>query len=127
MSFSGTYELESQENFEPFMKAIGLSDDLIEKGKSIKSVTQIEQNGKHFVVKVTTGTKVLHNEFNIGEESDIETLTEEKIRSTVNIVDGRLVVKLKAVTSVTELSGDILTNVMTLKDIVYRRVSKRVA
>ncbi|XP_069832466.1 fatty acid-binding protein 1, liver-like [Dendropsophus ebraccatus] len=127
MSFAGTYELQTQENFEPFMKAIGLPAELIEVGKDIKSVTKIEQNGNHFVVTVTTGPKVLHNEFNIGEETDIETITEEKVRSTVNIVDGKLVVQLNAVTSVTEISGDILTNVMTLKDIIYKRVSKRVA
>ncbi|XP_056410005.1 fatty acid-binding protein 1, liver-like isoform X2 [Hyla sarda] len=104
-----------------------LPDDLIQIGKDIKSVTQIEQNGNHFVVTVTTGPKVLRNEFNIGEETELETLTEEKIRSTVNIVDGKLVVKLKSVTSVTELSGDLLINVMTVKDIVYKRVSKKVA
>ncbi|XP_056410001.1 fatty acid-binding protein 1, liver-like isoform X1 [Hyla sarda] len=127
MSFAGTYELQSHENFETFMKAIGLPDDLIQIGKDIKSVTQIEQNGNHFVVTVTTGPKVLRNEFNIGEETELETLTEEKIRSTVNIVDGKLVVKLKSVTSVTELSGDLLINVMTVKDIVYKRVSKKVA
>ncbi|XP_075188766.1 fatty acid-binding protein, liver-like [Anomaloglossus baeobatrachus] len=127
MSFAGTYELQSHENFEVFMKAIGLPDDLIEKGKDIKSVTQIEQNGNHFVVTVTTGPKVLRNEFNIGEESDIETLTEDKLKTTVNLVDGKLVVKLKSVLSTTELSGDILTNVMTVKDIVYKRVSKKVA
>ncbi|KAM3938507.1 fatty acid-binding protein 1, liver-like [Leptodactylus fuscus] len=127
MSFAGTYELQTQENFEPFMKAIGLPEELIQKGKDIKSVTQIEQNGNHFVVTVTTGPKVLRNEFNIGEESELESLTEEKIKTTVNIVDGKLVVQLKAVTSVTELSGDTLTNVMTLKDIVYKRVSKKIA
>ncbi|CAJ0940193.1 unnamed protein product [Ranitomeya imitator] len=122
MSFAGTYELQSHENFEVFMKAIGLPDELIQIGKDIKSVTKIEQNGDHFVVTVTTGPKVLRNEFDIGKESEIETLTEEKIKTTVNIVDGKLVVQLKSVKSVTELSGDILTNVMTLRDIVYKRV-----
>ncbi|XP_063808175.1 fatty acid-binding protein, liver-like [Pseudophryne corroboree] len=126
MSFAGTYELQSHENFEPFMKAIGLSDDLIQKGKDIKSKTEIVQNGNHFVITVTTGAKVLRNEFNLGEETELESLTEEKIRSAVNLVDGKLVVKLKGITSVTELSGDLLTNVVTLKDIVYKRVSKRV-
>ncbi|XP_056410092.1 fatty acid-binding protein 1, liver-like isoform X1 [Hyla sarda] len=129
MSFAGTYELQSHENFEAFMKEIvpGITDDLIQIGKDMKSVTQIEQNGNHFVVTVTTGTKVLRNEFNIGEETEFNTLTGEKIMSTVNIVDGKLVGKLKSVTSVTELSGDLLINVMTVKDIVYKAVSKKVA
>ncbi|XP_068123018.1 fatty acid-binding protein 1, liver-like [Hyperolius riggenbachi] len=127
MSFAGTYELEKHENFEAFMKAIGVPDELIQKGKDIKSVTEIKQDGNHLVVTVTTGPKVLHNEFTLGEETELETLTDEKIRSTVNLKDGKLVVKLKGVTSVTEISGDTLTNVMTFKDLVYHRVSKRVA
>ncbi|XP_053314138.1 fatty acid-binding protein, liver [Spea bombifrons] len=127
MAFNGTYELQSQENFEPFMKAIGLPDDLIEKGKDIKSVSEIVQNGNHFVVTVTTGPKVLRNEFTLGEEAELETLTGEKVKSVVNLEgDNKLVVKLKGVLSVTELSGDVLTNVLTVKDIVYKRISKRV-
>ncbi|XP_066430706.1 fatty acid-binding protein, liver-like [Eleutherodactylus coqui] len=125
MAFNGTYELQSQENFEPFMKAIGLPDDLIQKGKDIKSVTEIVQNDNHFVVKVTTGSRVQSNEFTIGKETEIENLTNEKIKATVNLVDGKLVVKLKEVTSVTELSGDLLISVLTLNDIVYKRISKR--
>ncbi|CAI9608890.1 unnamed protein product, partial [Staurois parvus] len=89
----------------------GLPDDLIQKGKDVKSVTEIVQTGNHFVIKVTTGPKILLNEFTIGEETDLETLTDEKIKTTVNLEGDKLVVKLKGVTSVTELSGDLLTNV----------------
>ncbi|XP_073467091.1 fatty acid-binding protein, liver [Aquarana catesbeiana] len=127
MAFSGTFELQSQENFEPFMKAIGLPEELIQKGKDAKSVTEIKQTGNHFEITVTTGPKVLHNAFTIGEETEVETLTDEKVKSTFTLEGGKLVVKLKGVTSTTEISGDLLTNVMTVKDIVYKRVSKRVS
>ncbi|KAM8939796.1 fatty acid-binding protein, liver [Pelodytes ibericus] len=126
MAFNGTYQLQSQENFEAFMKAAGLSDELIQKGKDIKSVTEMVQNGNHFIVTVTTGSKVLRNEFTLGEEADIETLTGEKVKTVVNLEGNKLVVKLKGVTSVTELTGDILQNELTLNDIVYKRTSKRV-
>ncbi|XP_077334115.1 fatty acid-binding protein, liver-like [Lithobates pipiens] len=126
MAFSGTFELQSQENFETFMKAIGLPEELIQKGKDVKSVTEIKQTGNHFDITVTTGPKILHNVFTIGEETEVETLTAEKVKTTFNLEGGKLVVKLKGVTSTTEVSGDLLTNVMTVKDIVYKRVSKRV-
>ncbi|XP_075188768.1 fatty acid-binding protein 1, liver-like [Anomaloglossus baeobatrachus] len=126
MAFSGTFELQSQENFEAFGKAIGIPDDLIEKGKTVKSVTEIVQNGDHFVVTVTTGPRVQRNEFTIGQEAEMETFTTEKIKATVNLVDGKLVVNLKGITSVTEVSGDLHINVLTLNDIVYKRISKRV-
>ncbi|XP_062410974.1 fatty acid binding protein 1-A, liver [Sardina pilchardus] len=127
MAFAGKYQLETQENFEPFMKAIGLPDDLIQKGKDIKSISEIEQNGDHFKVTVTTGTKVMVNSFTIGQECELETLTGEKIKTVVHLNGNKLTVSLKSIESVTELSGDTITNTMTLGPIVYRRVSKRIS
>ncbi|XP_064424735.1 fatty acid-binding protein 1, liver isoform X1 [Latimeria chalumnae] len=127
MAFNGKYELESQENFEPFMKAIGLPDEMIQKGKDIKSISEIVQNGNTFKVVVTTGSKVLTNEFTIGQEAELETLTGEKVKSVVKMEgNNKLVVSLKGVTSVTELAGDKIINTMTLGDLVYKRISKRV-
>ncbi|KAM6985443.1 fatty acid-binding protein, liver-like [Aplochiton taeniatus] len=126
MALSGKFQLQSQENFEPFMKAIGLPDELIQKGKDIKSISEIVQNGDHFTVTVTTGSKVMVNSFTVGQESELETLTGEKIKSVVNLVGGnKLVVSLKGIESVTEFSGDTVTNTMTLGNIVYKRISKR--
>ncbi|XP_028829487.1 fatty acid-binding protein, liver-type-like [Denticeps clupeoides] len=126
MAFAGKFQLESQENFEPFMKAIGLPDDLIAKGKDLKSITEIEQNGDDFKVTVTTGTKVLVNAFTVGQEAELETLTGEKVKSVVHLNGTKLSVSLKGIESVTELSGDTITNTLTLGDLVYKRISKRV-
>merc|ERR1711915_85724 len=127
MSFSGKYQLESQENFEPFMKAIGLPDELIQKGKDIKSVSEIEENGNDFKVTVTTGSKVLVNTFTIGQEAELETITGEKVKAVVQREGNKLKVSLKGIESVTELvDGNMIVNTMTLGGIVYKRTSKRV-
>ncbi|XP_077417900.1 fatty acid-binding protein, liver-type-like [Vanacampus margaritifer] len=126
MSFSGKYQLESQENFEPFMKAIGLPDELIQKGKDVKSVSEIEENGNDFKVTVTTGTKVLVNSFTIGQEAELETITGEKVKAVVQREGNTLKVTLKGIESVTRLEGDTIVNTMTLGNIVYKRTSKRV-
>uniref|UniRef100_A0A8C4K539 Fatty acid-binding protein, liver n=1 Tax=Dromaius novaehollandiae TaxID=8790 RepID=A0A8C4K539_DRONO len=111
MSFTGKYELQSQENFEPFMKALGLPDDQIQKGKDIKSTSEIVQDGKKFKVTVTTGSKVLTNEFTIGEESEMVMLTGEKVKAIVHMEgDNKLVASMKGLKSVTELNGDTITN-----------------
>uniref|UniRef100_A0A2K5MD34 Fatty acid binding protein 1 n=1 Tax=Cercocebus atys TaxID=9531 RepID=A0A2K5MD34_CERAT len=122
MSFSGKYQLQSQENFESFMKAMGLPEELIQKGKDIKSVTEIVQNGKHFKFTITTGSKVMQNEFTVGEESELETMTGEKVK-----VGGHpfCCQNFPWNLSVTELNGDIITT-MTLGDIVFKRISKRI-
>ncbi|NXO48376.1 FABPL protein, partial [Aramus guarauna] len=126
MSFTGKYELQSQENFEPFMKALGLPDDLIQKGKDIKSISEIVQDGKNFKVTVTTGSKVLHNEFTIGEECEVELITGEKVKAIVQLEGNKLIAKVKGLTSVTELNGDTITNTLTMGDLTYKRISKRI-
>ncbi|KAJ0019703.1 hypothetical protein NQD34_007272 [Periophthalmus magnuspinnatus] len=127
MAFAGTYQLESQENFEPFMKAIGLPDDLIQKGKDIKSTSQIEVNGDHFKVTVTTGTKVMVNSFTLGQESDIETITGEKVKAVVKREGNKLITSLKGIESVTELvDANTIVNTMTVGGIQYKRISKRI-
>lgn len=57
---------------------LGLPDDLIQKGKDIKSISEIEENGDDFKVTVTTGPKVLVNSFTIGKEAELDTITGEK-------------------------------------------------
>ncbi|XP_072493007.1 fatty acid-binding protein, liver [Notamacropus eugenii] len=128
MNFSGKYQVQSQENFEAFMKAVGLPDELIEKGKDVKSVSEIVQNGKHFKITMTTGTKVMVNEFTLGEECEMQSPSGEKFLATVQMEGDKLVTifKEKGVKSVTELHGDTLIHTMTLGDIVYKRTSKRI-
>ncbi|NXA93359.1 FABPL protein, partial [Melanocharis versteri] len=127
MSFTGKYELQSQENFEPFMKALGLPADQIQKGKDIKSITEIVQDGKKFKITVTTGPKVLKNEFTIGEESEVELLNGEKVKAVVQMEgNNKLVTQLKGIKSVTELNGDTITHTLTLGDLTFKRVSKRI-
>ncbi|KAM4803755.1 fatty acid-binding protein, liver [Urocitellus parryii] len=127
MNFSGKYQVQSQENFEPFMKAIGLPDDLIQKGKDLKGVSEVVQNGKHFKLTITTGSKVIQNEFTLGEECELETMTGEKVKTVVNMEgDNKLVTTIKNIKSVTELNGDIITSTMTVGDIVFKRISKRI-
>ncbi|XP_068994989.1 fatty acid-binding protein, liver-type-like [Embiotoca jacksoni] len=126
MSFSGKYQLQSQENFESFMKAIGLPDELIQKGKDIKSISEIEETGDNFKVSVTTGTQVLVNNFTIGQEAELDTVTGEKIKAVVMREGAKLKVSLKGIESVTELvDGNTIVDTLTLGGIVYKRTSKR--
>uniref|UniRef100_A0A8C2QV01 Fatty acid-binding protein, liver n=1 Tax=Capra hircus TaxID=9925 RepID=A0A8C2QV01_CAPHI len=160
MNFSGKYQVQTQENYEAFMKAVGLQvspllfsgstlmdcrppgssvhgtlqarilgmpDDIIQKGKDVKGVSEIVQNGKHFKFTITAGSKVIQNEFTLGEECEMEFMTGEKIKAVVQLEgDNKLVTTLKGIKSVTEFSGDTVTSTMTKGDIVFKRVSKRI-
>ncbi|XP_030046901.1 fatty acid-binding protein 1, liver isoform X1 [Microcaecilia unicolor] len=127
MSFNGKYQLQSQENVETFMQAIGVPNDIIQKGKDLKTTCEIEQNDKSFKITMSTGSKVIKHEFTIGKETELEIPTGEKVKTTVNMEgDNKLVANLKSVKSVTEISGDTLTSTMTVGDITCKRVSKRI-
>lgn len=43
-------------------------------------MSEIVQNGKHFKLIITTGSKVIQNEFTLGEECELETMTGEKVK-----------------------------------------------
>ncbi|XP_055774421.1 fatty acid binding protein 1-B.1-like [Salvelinus fontinalis] len=127
MSFSGIYQMETHENFESFMEAVGLPDELIQEGKDIKSITEIEQTGDHFKMTVTTGTRVLTNSFTIGQETELESPTGEKVTSVVMREGNKLTSLINGIEYVTELiDTNILVNTMTLAGISYKRTSKRI-
>uniref|UniRef100_A0A8D2N215 Fatty acid binding protein 1 n=1 Tax=Zonotrichia albicollis TaxID=44394 RepID=A0A8D2N215_ZONAL len=112
---------------EPGQGAAGLPEDQIQKGKDLKSVSEIVQDGKKFTVTVTTGSKVMKNQFTIGEESEIELLNGEKVKAVVQMEgNNKLVTQVKGMTSVTELNGDTITYTMTMGDLTLKRVSKRI-
>uniref|UniRef100_A0A8C8JVV7 Cytosolic fatty-acid binding proteins domain-containing protein n=1 Tax=Oncorhynchus tshawytscha TaxID=74940 RepID=A0A8C8JVV7_ONCTS len=112
MSFSGKYQMESHDNFESFMEAVGLPDELIQEGKDIKSISEIEETGDHFKVTVTMGTKILTNSFTIGQETELESPTGEKVNSVVMREGNKLTTILNGIEYVTELTdANTLVNV----------------
>nr|AFM86325.1 fatty acid-binding protein, liver-like protein [Callorhinchus milii] len=127
VSFTGKCELESQENFEPFMKAIGLSDEMLKRSKDISRVSEIVQNGDHFKIVTKVGSDVHTNEFTLGKETDIQTYTGQKIKAIITLEGNKLIGKMKEMSSVTELLGDKLISTMTAGDIVYKSISKRIS
>lgn len=49
-------------------------------GKDMESFSEIEENGDNFKITITTGQKVIVNTFTIGKESEMETITGEKVK-----------------------------------------------
>ncbi|XP_036608340.1 fatty acid-binding protein, liver-like [Trichosurus vulpecula] len=126
MNFSGKYQIQSQENYEAFMKAAGVPDDIIQKRKDVKGVVEIVQNGKHFKLTMTADTNVRVYEFTLGEEFQMENFKGEKVKAVAQMEGDKLVTTLSGVKSVTELNGDTLINTVTLGNIVLKRISKRI-
>ncbi|KAJ7416628.1 Fatty acid-binding protein, liver [Willisornis vidua] len=106
MAFTGTWQVYAQENLEPFLKALGLPDDIIKVAKDIKPVVEIQQKGNDFVVTSKTPKQSVTNSFTIGKEADITTMDGRKLKCTVNLVNGKLVCKSDKFSHEQEIKGN---------------------
>ncbi|XP_023658570.1 fatty acid binding protein 1-B.1 [Paramormyrops kingsleyae] len=99
---------------------------MIEQSKEIKSISEIEQSGDHFKVTITTGAKVLVNSFTVGQQTELETITGEKVKTVVRLESNKLRALLNGVESVTELVDEnTLVNSLILGGVTYKGISKR--
>ncbi|XP_068613256.1 fatty acid-binding protein 10-A, liver basic isoform X1 [Brachionichthys hirsutus] len=80
MDFNGTWQVYAQENYEEFLRAMELPEDVIKVAKDIKPITEIKQNGNDFVVTSKTPGKTVTNSFTIGKEADITTMDDKKLK-----------------------------------------------
>ncbi|XP_059805044.1 fatty acid binding protein 1-B.1-like isoform X2 [Hypanus sabinus] len=85
MAFTGKYELESQENFEQLMKALGFSDDIIKKYKDKSSTVEFSQDGDSFQCSYHFGNRVITNNFTIGQETEFVSFTGHKVKTSLVI------------------------------------------
>ncbi|KAI1898421.1 hypothetical protein AGOR_G00072160 [Albula goreensis] len=130
MAFTGKYEVESQENYDEFLKRIGIPDDVIEKGRSFKTVTEVVQNGNEFTWSQIYPNKTMTNKFIIGQECEMETMSGTKFKATVTMEDGKVCVKFPNYQQMVEICGDKLIECCTVSGakgtLTMKRTSKRV-
>ncbi|XP_072289351.1 fatty acid-binding protein, liver-type-like [Eucyclogobius newberryi] len=127
MSFTGTFKEVSQENSEAFMRAFGTPEEHIKIAKDLKSITEIEENGDHFKMTITTGTHVSVVSFTVGQECEIDSITGEKFKGVIKREGNKLIGNMKGIESVTELvDANTIVNTSTLGGIKFKKTSKRV-
>ncbi|KAF3692201.1 Fatty acid-binding protein 10-A, liver basic [Channa argus] len=125
MDYNGTWQVYSQENYEEFLRAMELPEDVIKIAKDIKPVTEIKQNGNDFVVTSKTPGKSMTNSFTIGKEADITTMDGKKLKCTVNLDGGKLVCITGKISHTQELKGGELVETLTTGSTTLIRKSKK--
>ncbi|MEJ1288962.1 fatty acid binding protein 6 ileal (gastrotropin) [Cricetulus griseus] len=121
MAFSGKFEIESEKNYDEFMKRLGLPADVIEKGRNFKIITEIQQDGQDFTWSQSySGGNIMTNKFTIGKESEIHTMAGKKFKATVKMEDGKVVANFPNYHQTCEI-------ISTIDGVTYERVSKRLA
>ncbi|NXY44091.1 FABPL protein, partial [Ceuthmochares aereus] len=105
MAFDGTWQVYAQENYEEFLKALALPDDLIKVAKDIKPIIEIKQKGDDFIVTSKTPKQSVTNSFTLGKEAEITTMDGRKLKCTVNMVNRKLVCKAEKFSHEQEIKG----------------------
>ncbi|XP_066572430.1 gastrotropin [Amia ocellicauda] len=130
MAFTGKYEIESQENYDEFLKLIGIPDDVIEKGRNFRIVTEVEQNGNEFTWSQVYPSKTMTNKFTIDQESEMETMAGKKFKATVTMEGGKITVRFPKYHHTAEISGGKLVECSTASGakgtVTMKRISKKI-
>ncbi|XP_051916758.1 gastrotropin-like [Hippocampus zosterae] len=124
MSFTGNYELESQENYEEFLKEIGL---LSAKTDS-KVQTEVLQDGNDFTWTQTTPKWTWSNKFTTGQECELFTMTGSTFKAPVSMDGGKISVLFPQYLFTAEMVNDKLVMKCITpgeKGVTFTRVSKR--
>ncbi|XP_078537378.1 fatty acid-binding protein 2, liver [Lissotriton helveticus] len=126
MDFNGTWQVYSQENYEAFLRAVGLPEDVVKVAKDIHPVIEIHQNGDNFVVTSKTPKQSVTNSFTIGKEAEITTMNGKKIKCTVVYEGGKLVSKTDQFTHIQEIKGNEMVETLTVGSATLVRRSRKV-
>nr|WPK49582.1 FABP1 [Pseudechiniscus sp.] len=89
--FVGKYKLESSENFEEYMKSIGVGMVMRKLGASATPVLTIWKEGDVYHVKSETTFKTTEIAFRLGEEFDEETPDGRKVKSVISQEGNKLI------------------------------------
>ncbi|CAK9804390.1 Sodium/calcium exchanger regulatory protein 1 [Anthophora quadrimaculata] len=121
------YKLFSSENFDEFMKALGVGAVTRKMGSSVSPVVELTENNGLYTLKTTSAFKNSEIKFKLGEEFDEETPDGRKVKSVCTL-DGNKLIQLqkgeKETTIEREFTPTEMKAVMKVDDIVCTRVYK---
>ncbi|XP_072038135.1 myelin P2 protein-like [Amphiura filiformis] len=133
--FCGKYSLEKSENFDEFMKALGVNIALRKIAQFNKSQMTISQEGDHITFFSESSFKNFKVTFKLGEDFSDTSPDGRKVINNMYLEDGKLIQKEKPapgesgkeVTYVRDIdaNGDLVV-VCTVEDITCKRFFKKI-
>ena len=121
------YKLFNSENFDEFMKALGVSLLTRKMGSSVSPVVELTENNGLYTLKTTSPFKNSEIKFKLGEEFDEETPDGRKVKCVCTL-DGNKLVQIqkgeKQTTIEREFTPTEMKAIMKVDDVVCTRVYK---
>ncbi|XP_077446543.1 fatty acid-binding protein, heart [Stigmatopora argus] len=128
-AFVGTWNLKSSENFDEYMKVLGVGFATRKVGNLTKPTTVISVEGDVVTVKTQSTIKNTELSFKLGQEFDETTADNRNVKSLVTVDGGKLVHVQrwdgKETSLVREVNGNALTLTLTMGDVVSTRSYER--
>ncbi|XP_038556047.1 gastrotropin-like [Micropterus salmoides] len=125
MAFTGKYELESQDNYEEFLQAIGL----LSAKTDHKVVTEVVQEGNNFTWTQSIPNWTWSNKFSIGQECELSTMTGSTFKAPVTMEGGKISIQFPQYLFTAELIEDKLVMNCIIpgeKGVTFKRINKRI-
>ncbi|XP_070769180.1 gastrotropin-like [Enoplosus armatus] len=125
MAFTGKYELDSQDNYEEFLEAIGLLNAKTDH----KVVTEVVQDGNDFTWTQTIPNWTWSNKFSVGQECELATMTGSKFKAPVTMEGDKISVPFPKYHFTAEIIDDKLVMICVIpgeKGVTFKRTSKRI-
>nr|XP_040029983.1 gastrotropin-like [Gasterosteus aculeatus aculeatus] len=125
MAFAGKYELESQENYEEFLAAIGLLNAKTDH----KVITEVLQDGSGFTWTQSIPNWTWSNKFTVGQDCELTTMKGVKFTAAVTMEGGKISIPFPQYHFTAELIEDKLVMICLTpgeKSVTFRRTSRRI-
>lgn len=122
------YKLATSDNFDEYMKALGVGLVTRKMGNSVSPVVELKKEGDVYTLTSSSTFKTTVISFELGKEFDEETADGRKVKSTITL-DGNKLTQVqkgtdRTTTIVRDFTADELKAVMPVDDIVCTRIYK---
>jgi hypothetical protein len=123
-AFVGKWKMDSSENFDAYMKAVGVGAIMAKAGSAAKPTVYISIDGDTWTLKSETTFKNSEIKFKLGQEFDETTVDDRKMKTTITLVGNKLIQDQKGTipsTITREVNGDKMVVTCTAGDVVATR------